>query len=234
MRKKNQSIDVEALDQKIKDELGLDISKYNNPRIVESLVELLTIPYYLRYWVIRPIFLSIAAYVLGYYTFELTRFEYAFYGILGLLFFLTTGFLLAMLLLTFKLKNSILEIINFIFDILQSSVEDLHQVGSQVNLKNSPEVLGLLFTGITHIIIIPILADHVAGQVPVVGRFVTRFISRVLTHVASTVSFESVGSDLNFGDASDESRILGAYANAIQSVVRGTNRVLNFTMGIAQ
>ncbi|MEM8860589.1 MAG: hypothetical protein AAGD96_19880, partial [Chloroflexota bacterium] len=144
MKRKIQTVDVEALDQKIKNELGLDISKYNNPRIVESLVELLAIPYYLRYWVIRPIFLSIAAYVLGYYIFELTQFEYAFYGVLGLIFFLATGFLLAMLLLTFKLKNSILEIINFIFDILRSSVEDLHQVGSQVNLKNSPEVLGLL------------------------------------------------------------------------------------------
>ncbi|MEM8861438.1 MAG: hypothetical protein AAGD96_24200, partial [Chloroflexota bacterium] len=181
-----------------------------------------------------PIFLSLAAYVLGYYIFELTRFEYAFYGILGLLFFLTTGFLLAMLLLTFKLKSSILEIINFIFDILRSSVEDLHQVGSQVNLKNSPEVLGLLFTGITHIIIIPILADQVAGQVPIIGRFVTRFISRVLARIASTMTFENVGNDLNFDDASDESRMLEAYANAIHSVVRGTNRVLNVTMRIAQ
>ncbi len=36
--------DVEKLDLKIKEELGIDVSKYRNPEVAESFVDLLIFP----------------------------------------------------------------------------------------------------------------------------------------------------------------------------------------------
>ena len=152
--------DVERLDNKIKEELGIDVSKYRNEEVVENFVELLVFPRYVFFWVLRPILISIGIFIIGFFLFDLVHIEYVIYGIIGLVLFLTSGILIGLLFFTWKMKKDIWGIVNYSLEIMKSSVQDLNQVNNQVTKENKKDVLGLLFKGIMHIVTIPLKSNQ--------------------------------------------------------------------------
>ncbi|MEM6699997.1 MAG: hypothetical protein AAF599_16460, partial [Bacteroidota bacterium] len=69
------SKDVEKLDKKIKEELGIDVQKYRNEEVVENFVQLLVFPEYVINWVIRPVLISIGIFIIGFFTLNLVHVE---------------------------------------------------------------------------------------------------------------------------------------------------------------
>mgnify|MGYP001801556879 CR=1 FL=1 len=76
------SKDVEKLDKKIKEELGIDVQKYRNEEVVENFVQLLVFPEYVINWVIRPVLISLIILLIGFLTYNLVHIDYLLYGII--------------------------------------------------------------------------------------------------------------------------------------------------------
>ncbi|MDY8137497.1 hypothetical protein [Aquimarina sp. 2201CG5-10] len=226
--------DIEKLDNKIKDELGVDVQKYRNEEVVENFVELLVFPKYIINWVIRPVLISIVIFIIGFFIFDLVHIEYVIYGIIGLILFLAAGILSGLLFLMWKMKSDMWGIINYSLEIMKSAVADINQVNSQVNKENRKDVLGLLFKGIIHIVTIPMISKVISGKVPFIGGIVNKIVKKILTLVSDKVKFdeEKLKQELNKGEGEPDA--LKAYLNSISSATKGLEKIMNFTFGVAQ
>lgn len=225
--------DVEKLDQKIKDELGIDVRKYRNQEVVENFVELLVFPEYIFSWTIRPIILSFVAFIVGFFVLDLVHIEYVLYGIFGLVLFLITGVLLGLLFLTWKMKSDMWGIIDYSLNIMKSAVNDINQVSHQVNAENRKDVLGLLFKGVIHIVTIPMLSQVISDKVPLVGGIVNRFVKKLFTLLSDRFSFDEIQLEEEMKKG-EESNALQLYSKSIATASTGLNKLLGFTFGVAQ
>ncbi len=226
--------DVEKLDHKIKEELGIDVQKYRNEEVVENFVEILVFPRYVINWVIRPILISIVIFITGFYIFDLVHVEYIIYGIIGLILFLAIGILTGLLFLMWKMKWDMLGIINYSLEIMKSAVVDINQVNSQVNKENRKDVLGLLFKGIIHIVTIPMVSKVVSDKVPFVGGIVNIIIKKILTLVSDKVKFDEEKLKQELNKKENEPNALKVYLTSISSTTEGLEKVMNFTFSVAQ
>jgi len=181
--------DVEKLDDRIKEELGIDVQKYRNEEVVESFVELLVFPEYVITWVIRPILISFVIFLIGFFIFNLVHIEYFIYGVIGLVLFLSTGVLIGLLFLTWKMKSDIWGIVDYSLKIMKSAVNDMNQVNNQITISNRKDINGLLFKGIIHIVTIPMMSKIISNKVPFVGGIVNRIVKKILVLVSDKIKF---------------------------------------------
>lgn len=226
--------DVEKLDAKIKSDLGIDVSKYRNEEVAENFAKLLVFPVYIRNWVLRPLVISIIIYLIGFLIFNLTFIEYFIYGLLGFILFFGVGVLLGLLLLSWKMKADMWSIIDYSLDIMKSAIVDLDSVNSQMNVGNRKDVLGLLFKGIIHIVTIPMISKVVGEKVPIVGRFVSKGIKRVLTIVANIVKFDELQLKDDLKEDEKESKIIENYSLFMTNFSDILERVMDTTFNIAR
>ena len=226
--------DVEKLDNRIKTELGIDVQKYRNEEVVESFVELLVFPEYVVTWVIRPIFIAILMFIIGFFIFDLVHIEFIIYGVIGLILFLITGILFGLLILTWKMKSDMWGIVDYSLEIMKSAVSDLNQVNSQISKENIKDILGLLFKGIIHIVTIPMMSKVISDKVPIVGGFVNRIVKKILTLVSDKVKFGEENLKQELRKKEGKPNAIQVYSNSISSVSNGLERVMNLTFGVAQ
>lgn len=226
--------DVEKLDNKIKEELGVDVQKYRNEEVVENFVELLVFPEYVITWVIRPILISIGIFIIGFFIFDLVHIEYIIYGVIGLILFLVNGILIGLLFLIWKMKSDIWGIVDYSLEIMKSAVNDMNQVNSQVTKENRKDVLGLLFKGIIHIVTIPMMSKVISEKIPFVGGIVNRIVKKVLILVSDKVKFDDENLKQELKKNEGESNAIQIYSSSISSVSKGLEKVMNFTFGVAQ
>ncbi|WP_405205364.1 hypothetical protein [Aquimarina sp. LLG6339-5] len=226
--------DVEKLDHKIKEELGIDVQKYRNEEVVENFVELLVFPKYVINWVVRPVLISILIFIIGFFIFDLVHIEYVLYGIIGLILFLISGILIGLLFLIWKMKSDIWGILNYSLEIMKSAITDMVQVNNQVNEENRKDVLGLLFKGIIHIVTIPMISKVISDKVPLIGGIVNRIVKKILTLVSDKVKFDEEKLKKELNKKEGESNALKIYSNSISSATKGLEKIMNFTFGVAQ
>ncbi|WP_075343228.1 hypothetical protein [Tenacibaculum agarivorans] len=227
--------EVLQLNEKIKTELGIDVSEYKNEEVAENFAELLVLPSYIISWVMRPILFCLVLYVLGFYFLDLVHIEYLLYGVIGLVLFLLSGIAFGFLLLLFKMKNDIWGIADYSLDILKLSVEDVSNINNQIGKQNKKDVLSLLFKGIIHIVTIPLFTEVVSNKVPVLGFLTKRPVKKVLTLVSDRLEFEEDNID-DFVEDSDEgkSKVLTSYISIITKASEGLEKFINFTFKIAR
>lgn len=226
--------DVEMLDLKIKNELGIDVQKYRNEEVIEKFVELLVFPEYVITWVIRPVLITIGIFIIGFFVFDLVHIEYVLYGIIGLFLFLATGILIGLLFLIWKMKSDLGEIINYTLEIMKTAVEDLVQVNSQITEENRKDIFGLLFKGTIHIVTIPMLSKVISDKVSVVGGLVNWVVKRVLILVSDRVKFDEENLTNELTKTEEEPNALKVYSNSISSVSNSLDTIMKFTFRIAQ
>ena len=226
--------DVEKLDAKIKEELGIDVQKYRNQEVVENFVELLVFPQYIFKWVLRPIPISFLIFGIGFFALDLVHLEYVIYTIVGLILFLLTGVLVGLLFLMWKLKTDIWGIVDYSLDIMKSAVNDLHQVNNQITAENRKEVLGLLFKGIIHIVTIPMLSQVIADKVPFVGGIVNGIVKRILILVSNAVKFDESNLNQELKKKEGAPNALQIYSSSITAVSDGLEKVMGFAFRVTQ
>ncbi|WP_158974795.1 hypothetical protein [Cellulophaga sp. L1A9] len=226
--------DVEKLDNKIKEELGIDVQKYRNEEVIENFVELLVFPKYIFNCLFRPILISILIFIIGFFVFDLVHIENVIYGTVGLILFLITGILVGLLLLMWKMKSDMWGVVNYSLDIMKSAVTDMIQVNSQVNKENRKDVLGLLFKGIIHIVTIPMISKVISDKVPFVGGIIKRIVKKILTLFSDKVKFDEEKLSQELNEKEGESNALRIYSNSISSATKGLEKIMNFTFGVAQ
>ncbi|MFT5618332.1 MAG: hypothetical protein ACI85I_001565 [Arenicella sp.] len=226
--------DVEKLALKISEELGIDVSKYRNPEVAESFVDLLIFPKYVINYTVRPIIFSLLLFLVGFFIVDLVNIQYLIYAIFGLVFFVITGFLAGVLFLTYKMKWDIWGIIDYSLNILKSAVRDLGKVGEHVKSENRKDTLKLLFQGIIHAVTIPMISGAISKKVPFFGRFISQFINKVLTLISNKVKFEKTKVAQESEKEESESTALQAYENIIAGATKNLERLMTATFRIAQ
>ena len=182
--------DVEALDLKIKSELGVDVGKYRKPEVAEAFVDLLIFPRFVITWILRPIIISLLLYIALFFAVDFSAVAVTFYTPFGLLLFLLNGIVYGVIFVMWKLKSDIYSIIEYSLGILKNSVTDLQHIGKTTVHNNKKETLGLLFLGITHIVTIPMVTTALSNKIPLVGGLISGIIKRKLRLVASTIKFD--------------------------------------------
>lgn len=226
--------DVEKLDQKIKNELGIDVQKYRNEEVVESFVELLIFPEYVVTWVIRPILISLLIFIIGFFTLDLVHVEYVLYGVIGIVLFLVTGVLIGVLFLMGKMKWDMWGILKYSLEMMKSAVSDVNQVNNQISAENRKEVLGLVFKGIIHIVTIPMMSKIISEKVPLIGGIINFFIKKVLTLISDKVKFDEELLKEELKKTENEPTALKNYSDSISFVSLGLEKIMNITFAIAE
>ncbi|SNR15491.1 hypothetical protein [Tenacibaculum jejuense] len=225
--------DVLKLQEKIKQELGLDVSKYKDEEVVENFVEILLLPNYIVSWVIRPIFISFLIYIFGFYVFNLVHIEYVFYAIIGFGLFIVFGISFGFLSLVFKMKNDILEIVDYSLDILKLAIQDISKINNQITVDNKNDVLSLVFKGIIHIVTIPLLTKSVTSKIPFIGRIASSLIKRVLTVVSNRLEFKEDNiEDFVASPLEEKHKLYTAYMKTIIATSNGLETFISFVFRV--
>ncbi len=165
---------------------------------------------------------------------DLVHIQYLIYAVFGLVLFVVTGFLAGILFLTYKMKWDIWGIIDYSLKILKSAVRDLGTVGGHVKSENRKDALKLLFQGIIHIVTIPMVSGAISKKVPFFGRFISKFINKVLTLISNKVKFEEVQIVQELEKEESESTALQTYENIIAGATKNLERLMTATFRIAQ
>ena len=226
--------DIEKLDLEIQEELGIDVKKYRNEEVVENFVDLLVFPEYIFTWTIKPILMAILIYIIGFFVVDLIHVEYIIYGLVGFVLFLITGILYGLLSLTKKMKLDLSEIIGYSLNMTKSAIKDYSQISTNLNPENKKEVLGLLFSGIVHVVTIPTLTQVISAKASIVGGMINKFVIRVFTLVSDRIDFDG---EIDFDESDEqdkENKSLDAYIKTISSTSKGINKILNFTFKVGQ
>lgn len=226
--------DVEILDSRIKDELGIDVRKYRNEEVVEDFVELLVFPEYVLTWVLKPILISVVIFIMGFFKFDLVHIELIIYACVGFVLFFTLGILIGLLFLIRRMKTDMWGIVDYSLEMMKSAVNDLKQVNDQITPENRKNALGLLFKGIIHIVTIPMVAKVVSAKVPLIDGLINRLLKKVLTVVSDKVKFDEEKLNEELKKSDGETTAIQLYSNAISAVSIGLEKVMNLTFGIAQ
>lgn len=226
--------DIEALDEKIKEELGIELKKYQNDEIAESIVELLIFPQYVINWGIRPILVALLLYIVGYWVVDLTGIDYVFYGIFGLVFFVINGVVGGILFLMIKMKSDFLKILQYSLDILRSCVEDLRTAGGKVTAGNKKEVLALLFKGVICIVMIPTISKAVSDRIFIIGGILKGIMRRMLFLASDRIKFDDSALNLALQEETDPSKVLKIYVQLITHARSGLSKIVGISMSVVQ
>ncbi|MCH2198451.1 MAG: hypothetical protein MK081_06690 [Flavobacteriales bacterium] len=225
--------DVELLDQKIKDELGIDVCKYGNEEVVENFIDLLIFPSYVIQWAIRPVLIAFLVYILGFFLLDLVHVEYVLYGITGLVLIMVCGVLSAVLFVLYKMRQDMGSIVKYSLEVMKSSVSDIKQVNSQTSKENRKDVMGMLFKGIVHIVTIPMVSPVISNKVPLIGWLISRVFRWFMTIVTNKVNFDEEKIAKELADTNEPSKAIAIYTNSITRVMKGMDKMINIVYKIA-
>lgn len=183
--------DVENLDRRIQDELGIDIKKYRDEDIAENLFELINFPAYVINWTLKPILFSFITFLIGFSVIDLgDKFEYIIYAIAGCFLFLSVGGSFGLTLLIRKLKLDIWKILEYTLDLMKSIIVDIDKIKNQITPKSKRNIFTLVFKGIIHLIIIPIWAVAMTEGIPLIGKPIRWLVITIFTFISNQLKIE--------------------------------------------
>lgn len=182
--------DLAALDQQVYEELGVELHKYRNPEIAGTVADLILFPKYVLQWVLQPVALALLLYLVGFFIFDYTLLTFILYLLVGLLLFIVTGLLAGIAYLITQLRNDLVRIVSFSFEIMEDALNDMKVVRHRVTWENRGRVMKLLFKGIIYVVTIPTLTGAIGRKIPIVGGLVKRLLKWALTKLAGLIKFE--------------------------------------------
>ena len=224
--------DVEALDLKIQNELGIDVKKYGNKEAVEKFVDLLIFPKFIIKWGTRPLLLALLCFFAGYFLFDLVNIEVFIYSLIGFALFLLVGVLASVMFVLWKINKDVLNVAQYSLEIMKSSLGDLKQVNHQINEENKKDVLSLLFKGIIHIVTIPLMSVVIAQKIPLLGGLVARLIKKMLTILTNVIKFEDQLTNEEVDSKDTKSARLLAYEKMVTAASKNLDQFVNITFRV--
>jgi len=147
-----------------------------------------------------------------------------------------SGLLAGLVFLVYKLKKDIIGITYYAFDIMEQVKEDQNIMKQGSGQENQSERMSLLFKGIIHIVMIPILGKAMAEKVPIVGGFASGLLEKILSGIASRFKFDekdaTIGKEVNSSENSEFNQEL--FSSRIAASKEGVRKVVGFTTNIAR
>ncbi len=224
--------DIEALDTKIQNELGVDVRKYQNEEVVEKIIALLVFPEYVLTWMLGPVLLALVFFVLGFYLLHLVHVEFVLYAVFGFLLFITVGLLSGLLLLTSKMKKDIWSIADYSLSMTEAAVLDVNTVNRTASKEQKKEAYGLLFKGIIHIVTIPMTTKALAEKLPILGRILNKFVRKFFTLISDRIKFDEVQIITNKDSSQEPSKNIGRYSKSMSLASLGMGKMMGLCFGL--
>ncbi|MTB50787.1 hypothetical protein [Lewinella sp. W8] len=228
--------DVMALDNKIQQELGVDIGKYRDEEVVARVGELMVFPVYVIQWVLRPPIIALVLFIASFFVLDLSLVDYVFYGILGLVLWLIGGLLSGVLLLTYRFREDLSALLAYSTSILRDVVTDVDTLNAGTTKENRGERLLLLYRGVLHLVTIPVAADVIGNKVPLVGGVIAGVVRWVLTVAANTFASKKNGFTVTPTESDDQEpgKILPVYVNSVNRFNTVIQRALEIGIQLVQ
>ncbi|MFK7758167.1 MAG: hypothetical protein AB8B53_14655 [Flavobacteriales bacterium] len=226
--------DVEALDLQIKEELGIDLSSYRNDEVMENFLDILIFPIYIISWAIRPVICAFILYIIGFFVIDLVHIQYLIYAILGLVLFIISGVLFAVIYTSGKLRDDIGGIMEYTLDMFKNLAKDISLTNSQSGQADGKNRMNMLFKGIIHLITLPTLKSLISRKIPLVGVIIYWIVKRMFNIVSDRIKFDEQGFEEAIQNSGSQSRALEIYMNGVSASSLGLGKVIKVVVKVFQ
>ncbi|MBA5247844.1 hypothetical protein H1R16_05565 [Marnyiella aurantia] len=169
----------------INNDLGIDITKYKNGEVMGKVADLMLIQNYALSSMYKPILLSLAIYIFGFFVLSLEIVGFFVYGIVGLVGFFLIGLLYGIIKLLSCLKNDLLSITHFALDTTQLMISDFKTASNTVrdDIKNP---IGLVFEGAIAAFVSPFVTTQ-CRRIPLAGNILLSGSDKILNGVVANL-----------------------------------------------
>ena len=235
----NKKVNVEQLDQEIQEKLGVNLMQYRNEEIAENIIDMLVFPAYAISWVIRPIIIAFIIYILGFFILDLSVVEMIVYGIIALVLFFLCGLFGGLMYFVRKLKNDISGIVDYTLNVMTSSIADSEKVKGSIPVDKQGESMSLLFKGITHIVVLPVVSKVLSNKIPIFGMLMSGFVEKILSTVAGRMNFENEVVGEEPSEKLSEAKVgstksMEKFEGRMKSAKSGIVKIIDITTDIAR
>tara|TARA_B100001287_G_C22686402_1_gene533934 strand:+ start:6098 stop:6853 length:756 start_codon:yes stop_codon:yes gene_type:complete len=222
--------DIEVLEKRIIDELGIDLKRYQNEEVAQKFLEIIDFQNYVIKWTIRPLLISLIIFIVGFFILDLGVLGYLFYGIVGLILFFLSGFIAGLLFLIKKIKWDVQDIIDYSFEIMETALNDL----GKIDKEKTKNVLDLLFKGVIHIIAFPTVAKIISEEVPIIDKIINNIIYKILTSISNKVKFNNDNLSEETDKKVSSSKSTDRYLSSISFAKSGLEKIITLIFSIVK
>lgn len=216
--------------ERINDEIGIDMTKYQNNEIIEKIISLLIIQKYAVSSLIKPTIISFFLFITGFFILNIEIIGIIIYTLFGSILFFFMGISYGILRLLSKLKNDLHVITDFALETTTNILKDLNHVNHQ--LKNDVQnPYGLIFEGTIAVIVSPAICK-VLGKVPLVGNILITGSHKVLGIVVT--NFKNQETKMNFPSALLDTRnVIAETVDLVENFITSFSTTVDKTINKA-
>lgn len=212
---------------RINNEIGIDMTKYQNSEILDKITGLLMIQKYAISSLVKPTVISFFAFIVGFYILNLEILGVIIYTLFGSILFFFMGILYGILRLLSKLKNDLHTITNFALETTSNIIADLNHVNHHVK-TNVQQPYGLIFEGTVAALVSPAVCKAL-GRIPFVGNMLITGSDKVLGIVVT--NFKIQESKMNFSSfLGDTEIIITQKANLVEEFINSFSATVDKTI----
>lgn len=177
----------QELEERIQNELNIDISSYRNDEAIEQITDIILFPKYALQWILLPFILAIGFFIAGFWIFTISAAGYLFYCTIGLFLFAAAGILAGLYYFSYRLQDDIDGIMNFSVQITQQGLGDIKKMGSHLTGEEKGKATKLLFLGVTQLVTVPSISAAVKKKIPFIGPIIAFIVARIMTSLSGNV-----------------------------------------------
>jgi len=226
------------LDKLIQKELGIDIKKYRDDEVEETVSDLLNFVGYAINAIKIPLLIGLILFIAGFFVLDLVHVENLIYGIFGGVLILVTALLIGVLLVIWGIKSDVLEVIDYSLNLTNNIQQDAQSVQSQITDGDKERKYELFYKGVLHLVTIPIVSETISDKIPFVGGFVGRLVRRVLAAATDNkVIFKLLLKSSIFESGGSETKAMQGFVkttNRLRDVVEGIDRAVSKVLRVIQ
>ena len=224
----------QELEERIQNELNIDISSYLNDEAIEQITDIILFPKYALQWILIPLILALGIFIAGFWIFTISTAGYIFYYTIGLFLFAIAGLLAGLYYFSYRLQGDIDGIMNYSVQITQQGLGDIKKMGSHLTGEEKGKATKLLFLGVTQLVTVPSISAVVKKKIPFIGPIIAIIVARIMMSLSGDVELTTekkvIAADLD--SAMIEEIEVEVKPSTSSKVLSKALRIVRFPIGI--
>lgn len=215
----------------VNNEIGVDVSKYQNNEILGKISDIILIQNYSIKSIYKPLIVCFLLYISGFLIFSFGKIGIFVYSFFGLLLCLINATIFGIIGLLSNLKNDLKLILNSAVELTRNICLDFNQLGR--NLQTCKNPTGLILEGVVAAVIIPSLSNKFE-KVPFAGVMLMNGSDKVLSLAINEYKKreDKTGIQKFVGNNSEKMLSLGEKMdNYIRDYSNKTDKIINHSFG---
>jgi hypothetical protein len=182
--------DPDPLNEKIIDDLGVDVSRYRSEELFLTLSEMIVFYEYIGTWVLPAVLVAFGMYITGFFVIDIESWEYLIYGVFGLPLSVILGLIIGLFLLTIKLKHDIGTITTQSLGIMANMIRDADKVKKENPGRSQKEIFNILFEGVMMVVMLPTTIAVMREKIPLGFRLFDSTVVKSFRIISKKVNFK--------------------------------------------